>query len=73
MVMEDRYGAPLIVNQVLVGSLFSLVVVAENRLYTTTTSRLCRALYFGTGFHFRLQADCADFCKQNSNFDLCRV
>ncbi|MGD6850522.1 MAG: hypothetical protein ACQCN6_00500 [Candidatus Bathyarchaeia archaeon] len=68
MVMEDKYGTPLTVNQVFA---FSIVVVAENRLYTTTTSRSCRALYFGKGFNFGLQAGCADFCKQNSSFGLC--
>jgi hypothetical protein len=42
---------------------FSLVVVAENRLYTTTNGLCCRLL-FGVWLGFGLQAGCAIRQKQ---------
>ncbi len=50
----------------LCGSVFSIVVVAENALYTTTTSRLCGRLLFGVCVGSRLQTGCSVLRKQNS-------
>jgi hypothetical protein len=46
--------------------IFSLVVVAGNRLYTTTTSRLRGRLLFNGSVWFGLQAGCATRNKQSS-------
>jgi len=47
---------------------FSIVVVAEKALYTTTTSRLRERLLFGFGVWFGLQAGCEHIHKQLEEF-----
>jgi hypothetical protein len=59
--VDQRFGWPI----------FSIVVVAENRLYTTTTNRLCERPLFCICVISKLQADCEAIHKQHrQNFNL---
>ena len=49
---------------ILLCALFCLVVVAEKRLYTTTTNGLRGGFCFVAGRKFGLLAGCASFHKQ---------
>jgi hypothetical protein len=52
---------------------FLQCVVGENRLYTTTTNRLCKRLLFGFSSGYGLQVGCGDFRKQSELLIYCYV
>lgn len=64
-----RVGLPSLISRTNFYGLsgFSIVVVAENRLYTTTTSRLHWRLLFGVSVSFRLQTGCERRHEQQRN------
>jgi hypothetical protein len=66
--INNHFSANQSVFGSLCGSVFSLVVVAENALYTTTTSRFGSRLLFGVCVGVGLQTGCSVIRKQNSGF-----